>query len=69
MIEILKPYYHKIQAVVITRKNYQRLKEIDVADGVLEDGNFEDFEGDWFVRSEEGNSIIPGNINLIKVRN
>jgi len=66
---MLKPYYYKVQAVKITRKNYQKLKELDSADGVLDEGHFEDFEGDWFVNGTNGYEIWAGNLPLIPLGN
>jgi len=64
---MLKPYYIEIQAVRITRGNYQALKELDVGDGVLDEGDFEDFEGDWFVEGVNGYAVWAGNITLIPI--
>lgn len=62
---MLKPYYQKIQAVRITRRNYQKLKELDTADGVLDEGCFEDFKGDWFIEGTNGYATCAGNVTLI----
>jgi len=65
---MLKPYYYKIQAVKITRENFQELKELDVEDGVLdEDDGLESFEGDWFVEGFNGYEVWSGNVTLIPV--
>lgn len=67
---MLKPYYLEIQAVRITRKNWQKLKELDTGDGVLAESvcNFKDVEGDWFTMSESGNQVLPGNTILIPIK-
>lgn len=65
---MLKPYYLKIQATKITQQNYQKLKELDVGDGVLDEGSFEDFEGDWFIEGTNGYAIMAGNTILIPIR-
>lgn len=64
---MLKLYYLKIRAVKITQKNYQKLKELDTADGVLDEGVFEDFEGDWFAEGTNGYQILPRHTNLIPI--
>lgn len=65
---VLKPYYYKIHAVKITRANYQALKKLDQGDGVLYEGSFEDFEGDWFIKEADGYKVMPGNETLIPVK-
>ena len=65
---MLKWYYHKIQAVKITRKNFQALKELDGADNVLGEG-LDNLEGDWFIRTALGEEIMSGSEKLIPVDN
>ena len=68
---MLKPYYLKVQAAKISKKNYQELKKLDIGEGVLEEefgGNFSDVEGDWFVKMIDGYTVIPGYVTLIPVR-
>jgi len=60
----LKPYHLKVHAIKITRKNFQELKKLDTGDGVLEEGDIDDFLGDWFVVMDNGNQIWPGSETL-----
>jgi len=63
---MFKKYYIEVQAVKITRDNFQQLKELDTADGVLDGGDIDDFIGDWFATGDNGYQVIPGNIELRK---
>ena len=66
---MLKSYYHKIQAIRITKKNFQELKKLDTADGVLDEGTIEDFEGDWFIeRNTNGYEVMSGSETLILIK-
>ncbi len=68
MSKLLKPYYYEIQAVRITRDNFKELKKLDTGDGVLEEGNMEDFIGDWFVLGTNGYELMPGYIKLLPAK-
>lgn len=68
MGQLLKPYYIPIRAARITRKNWKQLKKIDTGDGVLEEGGFEDFEGDWFIVTITGNEIMSGDRFLLPAK-
>lgn len=65
---MLKPHYLKVQAVKITKSNYRKLKETDIGDGVLKEGEFEDYEGDWFVLGTNGYEVMSGNIDLVPLK-
>ena len=62
-----KKYHIEIEAVRITRSNFQQLKELDKADDVLGEcqGSIEDFVGDWFATGTNGFQVISGSEKLI----
>ncbi len=62
---MFEEYYLEVRAIRITRKNYQQLKELDIADDILGECSFEDCEGDWFAEGTNGYELIPGNTTLI----
>lgn len=65
---MLKTYYLKIEAIKITKKNFQKLVELDTADGVLhnlDSDSAEDFVGDWFATGANGYQVISGSETLI----
>ena len=64
---MLKPYYLKLQAIRITRQNYQKLKDLDTGDGVLNEDSFENLEGDWFIEGTNGYEVMSGNVVLIPI--
>lgn len=62
---MLKPYYYKVGAVKITRKNYEELKKLDEGDGCLNLLTEEEALGEWFVYSAGGFEIWSNSITLI----
>jgi hypothetical protein len=64
--KLLKPFYLKVQAIKVTKKNFQELKKLDTGEGVLGD-EMEDVEGECFVWMDSGYQIFPGHTKLIPV--
>ena len=64
----LKPHYLKVQAVKITKKNFQKLKSLDYGDGCLEmAGGFQEVIGEWFVNINGGYEVWASGTGLIPV--
>lgn len=64
----LKPYYLKIQAAKITKKNFQKLKSLDCGDGCLETaGNLQEVIGEWFVNINGGYEVWASGTDLMPV--